>query len=71
MSTETIALLTILRDETQSKSIYDRCDVELANLIARACVEDNRYNKAVADEQFDCAMRSLFGEAIRHTRLRR
>jgi hypothetical protein len=33
MTTETIALLTILRDETQSRSVFDRCEAELASLM--------------------------------------
>ena len=32
MTTETIALLTILRDETQSRDVLARCDAEIARL---------------------------------------
>ena len=34
MSTETIALLTILRDETQSRDVLERCDAEIGRLAA-------------------------------------
>ena len=32
MSKETIELLKILKDETQSRSVFDRCEAELASL---------------------------------------
>ena len=32
MTTETIALLTILRDETQSRDVLKRCNAEIARL---------------------------------------